>query len=255
MFSPEKRALAAAAAAAPEVRVVLIQRLWRGVRARRAFSELFFEFASGELQLQLPGILADASATSPQTPSRRRSSSVTLEEALIEAGRQCRTPQATSAVSPSFAVERGNGHRRASSACAVMLPRRCQLDGASTPVNARSPAAPSAVHGAAAADIHVPEPTVDEDSVAGMSIDALHELVGVLTRIIATRNGELVGLLERRDELEHEREYRENMVAQLVSQVDKSRSVKSKGGSKPAHSRNPSWGRTKGAGLFGRKKR
>ena len=67
----------------------------------------------------------------------------------------------------------------------------------------------------------------------------------MLTRIIATRNNELVTLLERRDELEHERDYRGRMVAQLVTQVDKSRSVRKPNGAKTA---KPGFG--KGRSMF-----
>ena len=59
-----------------------------------------------------------------------------------------------------------------------------------------------------------------------MSLDALKELAAVLTRTIATRNKELISLQLRRDELRHEREYRQATVAALVAQVDRSQFVK-----------------------------
>jgi len=61
-----------------------------------------------------------------------------------------------------------------------------------------------------------------------MSAEALRELSAVLSRIIATRNNELVALLERRDELSHERDFRQATVTALVAQVDRSQFVRHK---------------------------
>ena len=65
-----------------------------------------------------------------------------------------------------------------------------------------------------------------EELAESMSLDALRELAGVLTRIISTRNKELVNLQLRRDELRHERDFRQATVTALVTQVDKSVFVK-----------------------------
>ena len=67
-----------------------------------------------------------------------------------------------------------------------------------------------------------------EEMAESMSAEALKELVAVLTRIIGTRNRELVALLHRRDELQHARDYRQATVTNLVSQVDKSQYTKQK---------------------------
>ena len=65
-----------------------------------------------------------------------------------------------------------------------------------------------------------------EEMAESMSIDGLRELTGVLTRVIATRNKELVTLQMRRDELLNEREVRQATVTSLVAQVDRSLFVK-----------------------------
>ena len=65
-----------------------------------------------------------------------------------------------------------------------------------------------------------------EEMAESMSIDALRELAGVLTRIIATRNNDLITLQLRRDELRHERNYRQATVKALVAQVDRSQYVR-----------------------------
>jgi len=64
---------------------------------------------------------------------------------------------------------------------------------------------------------------------AGMSLQALRELSVVLSHIISTRNKELVTLLERRDELTHERGFRQATVTALVAQVGKSQYVRDAG--------------------------
>lgn len=62
-----------------------------------------------------------------------------------------------------------------------------------------------------------------------MSFSNLKELAAVLSRIIASRNRYLVTLLEKRDELEHERLYRETLVQQLLTQVNRSRGLSKRG--------------------------
>ena len=65
-----------------------------------------------------------------------------------------------------------------------------------------------------------------EEMAESMSIEGLRELAGVLTRVIATRNKELVALQVRRDELLNEREVRQATVTSLVAQVYRSLFVK-----------------------------
>ena len=65
-----------------------------------------------------------------------------------------------------------------------------------------------------------------EEMADSMSLDALRDLARVLTRVIGTRNKELITLQERRDELRHERDLRQNTVNSLIAQVDRSQFVK-----------------------------
>ena len=62
-----------------------------------------------------------------------------------------------------------------------------------------------------------------------MGLEALRELANVLSNIIGTRNRELIGLLERRDELEHERDSRQATVSALVTQVHRSQGLRQQG--------------------------
>ena len=65
-----------------------------------------------------------------------------------------------------------------------------------------------------------------EETAERMSLDGLRELASVLTRVIVTRNKELMTLQLRRDELRHERDARQAIVSSLVAQVDRSQYVK-----------------------------
>jgi hypothetical protein len=65
-----------------------------------------------------------------------------------------------------------------------------------------------------------------EEMAESMSIDALRELAGMLTRVITTRNKELSALEHRRSELRQERDVRQATVTALVTQVDRSQFVK-----------------------------
>ena len=83
----------------------------------------------------------------------------------------------------------------------------------------------------------VPTTTEDlqftEELAADLGVEALRELASVLGRLSASRNKLLASLVERRGELMHEREQRQTMVEQLLIQVDRSRSLRSKS-KKPA---------------------
>jgi hypothetical protein len=58
-----------------------------------------------------------------------------------------------------------------------------------------------------------------------MSVEQVRELASILSRIIDTRNKELVALLEKQDELRQQRDASQATVQALVAQVDKSRFV------------------------------
>ena len=67
-----------------------------------------------------------------------------------------------------------------------------------------------------------------EEMAAGMNLEALRQLSAILSRLIVSRNKTLVALVERHDELEHERSYREQLVEQLLQQVGQSRGLRTK---------------------------
>lgn len=200
-----------------------IQRHWRGVRTRRNFSDRLVAAAPARLGADPSFIHFDKGYGEEERPSpaaRPRAFTPSLEEALEEAALNqylhfTPTPDvawppphehslATLTARPETA---GAGPSNASDA-------RCERREAQPPSDVRAEAGggddgTSLEFTAAVAE--------------AMTVEALKEHVAMLTRIIGTRNRELVGLLERRDELLHAREYRQATVASLVSQVDRSR--------------------------------
>ena len=111
----------------------------------------------------------------------------------------------------------GGAHRRAASRT---LHRRGASHGGSGIHTATALAAKAAE---SAEDSNAPGLEFTAETASTMSLEALRELASVLTHIIGTRNRELISLVERHDELEHERDYRQATVAALVAQVDKSK--------------------------------
>ena len=68
----------------------------------------------------------------------------------------------------------------------------------------------------------------DEAMAASMSLGGLRDLGALLSRVAAERQRELNLLLEREAELLREKHSREELVAQLLSQVNRSRALKSR---------------------------
>ena len=239
---------------------LVVQRVWRGVCARRRFTELLFvtlqEQLREELISELPAPLDEgAPAAAPVAPSRRRAQTPSLEEAQEEAsisqffhpnGRVPHDPQfdfdpppppllrtpgsCESMVQPADPTERypstaqspqrsarastnGGGHSRAGSGGAVPS-ARLRGDSGNTSESART-------------DAEDAEDLQFSDELAStMSTEALRDLASLLGRLSATRTKVLTSLVEKRDELRHERSQRETLVEQLLMQVDRSRSLR-----------------------------
>lgn len=123
---------------------VCIQRVYRGVLARRQFSELFFGMISEELNVP------DGEGSPPTSPQRGMApNSTSLEEALEEAGRPDRYDDRTALPAMGFFAP-------------STLSEDNPLDQGSAHDDQHLPAAASA------------EPELTEEGMAGMSIDTLH---------------------------------------------------------------------------------
>ena len=210
-MGPAARGPSYSAALAP--RATEVQRVWRGVLARRAFSDLLFDAIEAQLgEESVETFLCDeAPSSAPSTPRRHTPS---LEEAL-ELASHNKFLHFTPGSDPH--------------ASRPAVQRHVSLTGggrAEPPL--RRPTPLRSAHHAEPADSGGDALEFTEEMAESMSTEALKELVAVLTRIIGTRNRELVALLERRDELQHARDYRQATVARLVSQVDRSQYTKQK---------------------------
>ena len=93
-------------------------------------------------------------------------------------------------------------------------PQRDHGDGGNTSESARTDAE------------HAEDLQFSDELAATMSTEALRDLASVLGRLSATRTKVLTSLVEKRDELRHERSQRQALVEQLVMQVDRSRSLR-----------------------------
>lgn len=142
---------------------VIIQRIWRGVLARREFSELFFKKVFRELQghfcsAREGGEHSDGGSTT--SSPRKRSHSVytiSLEEALEEAGRGWFDEK-----SPTSESSR----RSAGVSTPGSWPRQ---------LNFNEPSVSSPSNSAERAP-EVAEPTVNEEVVQNMTLPELHEV-------------------------------------------------------------------------------
>ena len=219
----------------PPSPVTAVQRVWRGVCARRRFTELLFvtlqEQLREELVSELPAPPTEAApAAAPVAPSRRIAQTPSLEEAQEEAsiihffhanGGAPHDPQfgfdppspplirtsgsSDSTVHPSYPTE------PCASTTGPQSPQRDHGDGGNTSESART----DAEHA-----------EFSDELAATMSTEALRDLASVLGRLSATRTKVLTSLVEKRDELRHERSQRQALVEQLVMQVDRSRSLR-----------------------------
>ena len=249
-----------------------IQRIWRGVLARRTFSDSFLDSVEASLG---PPSAHPCDRGGPSTALLEEDATPSLEEAQEEASYKynhhmavsshCSCGSSTRRASDDLVLDPSTpGSRSAvaklTASVAVHSPPASQMRWASTAALRELSPVVHSVRGAATphaaspgsqyypsvcdktAVFHLPShPRVDahrevfpgdgsstsgfeftEEMAESMSTDALRELCAVLTRIICSRNKELVGLLERRDELRHERDYREKTVTALVAQVKRS---------------------------------
>lgn len=269
----------------------LAQRVWRGVRARRTFSELFFASVEASLSgssVPINMFIAGDEEASEEAPSSRcceeadTTGAVTtsLQEAQTEASYKYNhhilssaagssEPPIGSGPTPSrepppsvsrwvsvagvaatpppmrwassagldvaLSPARAGGedghaapaigvhHRRTASRG---MPRSLHRRGSSEGGGGSGTHTVSSLAAAAAEDDSTPGLEFTAEMAEGMSMEALREMATVLARIITTRNKELVSLVERQDELRHERDFRQATVSALVAQVDKSQWVK-----------------------------
>lgn len=246
-----------------------VQRVWRGVRARRQFTELLFATLNGLKRDELGGdsllsspedvaavgrpgksaAAASANATTvtsaaaaPQRPAAVvRAGTPSLEEALEEAttsqfhhpGSPRTGPVSLHANTSDESMDSDVSEPTARFGAGPSSP----VSKASTTAGAASSTPAALAHlgklGALGSSLEgVPAAAEDlqftEELAADMGVEALRELASVLGRLSASRNKLLVSLVERRDELLHEREQRQTMVEQLLMQVDRSRSLRSK---------------------------
>ena len=265
---------------------VTVQRVWRGVRARRQFTELLLSTLNGLKRDELSGdgllrspedaaavgrsgksrvkSLYTAASIADTTPAaaalRRRSAPASvragtpsLEEALEEArtsqfhhpGSPRTGPVFLRANTSEDSVDSDVPEPTARFGAGPPSPQsavRASAAVASTPAAAvaSTPAALARLGKIGALGSNpesVPTTTEDlqftEELAADLGVEALRELASVLGRLSASRNKLLASLVERRGELMHEREQRQTMVEQLLIQVDRSRSLRSKS-KKPA---------------------
>ena len=183
----------------------------------------------------------------PATPAERRGSGrPTLEEAQAEAFeiQNLRSDFLASAGAPAAAppppppllaratTVAGSGSTGSGPssplAPASELSRRCSCGSASKRSSApASPARGGSVGAVTAASPSDADALEFTEAMAGeMTLDALKELSQVLQRLIHERNSALIDLLQHRDELLHERAYRQSLVEQLLQQVDRSRGLR-----------------------------
>ena len=235
---------------------IVVQRVWRGVRARRRFTELLFatlqEQLREELVSELPAPLDEgAPAAALVAPSRRRAQTPSLEEAQEEASISQFFHPNGGAHDPQFGFDpspppllRTPGSSDRMLQPAVPTERYASATGAQSPQRGASASANGGGHSRAGSGGAVPSAlmrgesgcTSDAEDAEGlqlsdelastMSTEALRDLASVLGRLSATRTKVLTSLVERRDELRHERAQRQTLVEQLLMQVDRSRRLR-----------------------------
>ena len=238
---------------------VVMQRVWRGVCARRRFTELLYVTLQDQLREDFVSEQPSPAAAAPV--SRRRSQTPSLEEAQEEAtisqffhpnggephDSQCVQPppplriQGSSSDTVPPAARTGPpspNEQWAPSTGAQSLPRDAGASANGGHSRAGSGGAiPSALvrgdsgHSDSGRSGRTAEEDADDlqfsDELAStMSHEALRDLASVLGRLSATRSRVLTSLVEKRDALRHERSQRQALVEQLLMQVDRSRSLR-----------------------------
>jgi hypothetical protein len=204
---------------------VRIQRCWRGTVARSAWTELLLNSTIATLPSTAGGSPESMAATTLLSLEEARAMA---QEAAREADVDLTSP--SSCASTSFAAipsraslaESSDGNGAADKHGAVSSPDAA----ASEAGRLKSALARDDGDGDASAGAL----QFTSEMAEGMSHRELRELMGVLTRLTVNRNNVLVELLQKRDELLHERECREQLLQQLLAQVDSSRGLREKSG-------------------------
>lgn len=207
---------------------MVAQRVWRGVLARRWWTELLLRetlaalHAAGGGGLLDGGLLPEAAQPPPRcgaavaAPSLEEARAMAQEAAEAETARRSSSDGGDIAATKAGLEEAGGGGRRA-----VHEPRDNASSGAAAPEPVDAAGIDGGDAGLLAAHVQF-----TADAASKMSLDELRELAGVLSRLINHRNGVLVAQLQRRDGLLHEKSYREQLVSQLLLQVDASRALR-----------------------------
>jgi len=255
-----------------DIAVRYVQRVWRGIRARRVFGDLFFAHVDkyfADRPEKALGLLYEA--TEERTARRREEEAElrkmralfelpSLEDAFTEAHYKYNhhvtgetmpgiaTASRRQTISGAEIASRGDadGQPRVrprtmpASAPTSPLPAASALSTASaaspgtTLSNARASkhkrhmsegASKFNTSASMAAQEIDAETQFTAEAGERMSVEQVRELASILSRIIDTRNKELVALLEKQDELRQQRDASQATVQALVAQVDKSRFV------------------------------
>ena len=254
-----------------DIAVRYVQRVWRGIRARRVFGDLFFAHVDkyfADRPEKALGLLYEA--TDERTARRREEEAElrkmralfelpSLEDAFTEAHYKYNhhvTGETMPGIATASRRQTISGAEIASRGDADGQPRvRPRTMPASAPTSplptasalsssAASPGASLSNARASKHKRHMSESAAKFNTSASMaaqeidaetqftaeagermSVEQVRELASVLSRIIDTRNKELVALLEKQDELRQQRDASQATVQALVAQVDKSRFV------------------------------
>lgn len=173
-----------------------IQRLWRGVLGRRAWTELLLASALDVLQRPSKDELDLEVAPQRHTHRHTSSPSPTLEEAremAREAAGSMRSPGPATGARADAADDVGAG-------AAADRHSTGSGDSLRTPPDAARHA-----EDACRTSALLGERQFTAEMASEMSIDELRELMGVLSRLTVNRNGVLISLLQKRDDLLHEK--------------------------------------------------
>ena len=177
---------------------LILQRVWRGVLGRRAYSAMFY--AECISQMEGGASLLDVSdADSPLAPdAAARASPLSLDEVRAEA-------TCAHLFWPTDVPRERSAPPESPQASAL---------GASPPHTPSWPAE-ATKRAASPADYSHFTP----EMAAGMSLDDLRELRTMLSRVTSIRKNALAATEEKRDELLRERSCRAQLIEQLLSQA------------------------------------
>eukprot|EP00967_Tisochrysis_lutea_P025252 scaffold29082_cov40-Tisochrysis_lutea.AAC.1 len=241
---PLKGGLEPANTSSEAAHAVRLQKCWRGARARRVWTDLLLQSTVAALQSTSSSTLGTGDDDTEQL--QYRSCSAVLSSASLDEGPSLEEARAMAQEAARSAMHGMNGSSPHScdpaqrpcdrSVPAVELPcGSCdRSDNALSPCEQPEEASSNT---GGPTSVFVPQEEPDTgvgalhftaESAKGMSLKELRELMGVLMRLTINRNAVLVDLLQKRDELLHEREYREQLVQQLLAQVNNSQALRGK---------------------------